>query len=121
MSSDPQAATVSLAEQRAAAARQRLTHSVAAVQARLDPRVLARDAADTLQERGERALRMGVQSARANPDRVMWATALILGWLTRKRIAAALSTKRQRKAETAAQLARSIPGDWPQTAERKNK
>lgn len=120
MSTDPQAATVALAEQRAAAARERLSNSVAAVQARLNPQVLARDAVETLQDRGERALRTGIQKVRTNPDRMVWAAALVLGWLTRKRIAAALSSKRRRDAETAAQLARSIPGDWPQSAERKN-
>lgn len=114
MSTDPQAATVTLAEERAAAARQKLSNSVATLQARLDPRVVARDAVENLQESGERALRTGVQRARAHPDRIVWAVALTIAWLTRRQIAAALSRKRSRDAETAAQLARSIPGDWPE-------
>lgn len=121
MSTDPQAATVALAEERAAAARQRLSASVASLQARLDPRAVARDAVENLQESGERALRTGVQTARAHPDRVVWAVALAIAWLTRRQIAAALRRKPSRDAETAAQLARSIPGDWPQSAERKNR
>lgn len=121
MSTDPQAATVALAEERAAAARQRLGDSFATLQARLNPRVVARDAVENLQESGEKALRTGVQSARAHPDRVIWAVALAIAWLTRRQIVAALTRKRPHDAETAAQLARSIPGDWPQSAERKNR
>lgn len=121
MSGDPQAAAVALAEQRAAAARQKLGNSVATVQARLDPRILTRSAVDSLQERSERILQSGVQRARANPDRIMWALALTIAWLTRRQIAGALARKRPRDAETAAQLARSIPGDWPPLAERKNR
>lgn len=121
MSSDPQAATVALAEQRAAAARERLNDSFATLQARLSPRVVARDAVENLQESGEKVLRVGVQRARAHPDRVIWGAALVIAWLTRRQIAAALGRKRSKQAETAAQLARSIPGDWPQMAERNNR
>ncbi len=118
MSADPQAATVVLAEQRAAAARARLTDTVGALQVRLNPRVVARDAVENLQETGEKALRSGVATARANPEAIVWAVTLATAWLARRRIGAALFG---RKRETATALARSIPGDWPLAAERNNK
>ena len=118
MSADPQAAAVELAEQRAAAARQRLTDTVGALQVRLNPRVVARDAVENLQETGGKALRNGVASARANPEAVVWVVTLATAWLARRRIGAALLG---RKRETEAPLARSIPGDWPQLAERNNR
>lgn len=121
MSADPQAATVARAQARAEAARQRLSQSASTLQARLDPRVVARDAMDNLQDSSERALRTGIRSAQAYPERVVWGLTVALAWLARRRIAAAFASKRQLKAETDARLARSIPGDWPQSAERKSK
>lgn len=123
MSSDPQALTVTLAEERAAAARQRLTQTAGTLQARLNPKVVARDAVENLQVSGERALRSGVASARANPEALVWAVTLATTWLARRQIAAALFGRKRKlphDRETPAQLARSIPGDWPETAERKN-
>ncbi len=123
MSTDPQAATVTLAEERAAAARQRLSETVSTLQVRLNPRVVARDAVENLQETGEKALRSGVATARANPEAVVWVLTAATAWLARHRIIAAL---RGPKRETAPRSARSIPGDWPPgeipyAAERNNK
>lgn len=112
MSTDPQALTVSIAEQRAAAARERLTDTATTLQARLNPRVVARDAVETLQENGEKALRTGVENARAHPEAVVWAATLTTAWLARHRIAALFRRKRPSR-ETAPASARSIPGDWP--------
>ena len=122
MSSDPQALSVTLAAQRAAAARQRLSQTASTLQARLHPKVVARDAVENLQETGGRALRNGVATARANPEALVWAATLAIGWLARDRIAGLFGRPRKRKhdRETPAQLARSIPGDWPEAAERNN-
>lgn len=112
MSTDPQAMTVAMAEQRAAAARERLTDTAGTLQARLNPRVVARDAVESLQENGERALRSGVENARAHPEAIVWAATLTTALLARKRIAALFRRKPPSK-ETAPASARSIPGDWP--------
>jgi sirohydrochlorin ferrochelatase len=109
MSSDPDAATVALAQARAAAARQRLSETAGTLQARLNPRVVARDAVDGLTESGEKALRTGVETARAHPDAVMVGASIAIAWLTRRRIAWLF---KRRKRATPQSLARSIPGDW---------
>ncbi len=122
MSSDPQAASVALAEQRAAAARQRLSATVGTLQARLNPRAVARDAVENIQESGEKALRTGVRTARAHPEALVWAATLATAWLARRRIVGLFARRspQDRERETAAHIARSIPGDWPQVAERKS-
>lgn len=116
--SDPQAASVVLAEARAAAARRRLSASAATLQARLDPQILARDAVQNLTVKGETALRLGMQTAQANPRAMTWAAIAATAWIARGRIAAAFRRKRPNPRETELELARSIPGDWPQAAER---
>ena len=110
------------AEARVAEARKRFGDTVGALQTKLNPRVVARDAVDGLTEGGEKALRSGVETARQHPDVVVWAMTLATALLARRRIAA-LFTRRgggaaQKNSETAPSLARSIPGDWPEMAER---
>lgn len=112
MSTDPQAATVTLAEERAAAARQRLSNTVSTLQARLNPRVVARDAVENLQETGEKALRSGVETAKAHPEAAVWAVTLVTAWAARHRIGRLFRRSRPTR-ETAPPSARSIPGDWP--------
>lgn len=60
------------AEARVAEARKRFGDTVGALQTKLDPRVVARDAVDGLTEGGEKALRSGVETARQHPDVVLW-------------------------------------------------
>jgi hypothetical protein len=112
VSTDPQAITVALAEERAAAARQRLTATAGTLQVRLNPRAVARDAVENLQESGEKALRSGVETVRANPEAVVWAVTLATAWAARHRIGALFGRPRPKR-ETAPRSARSIPGDWP--------
>jgi hypothetical protein len=117
MSTDPDAAALATAEARVAAARNQLGETLGTLQARLDPRVVARDAVEGLTETGEKALRTSVETARAHPSAAVGAATLAFAWLARRRIAAALRWPRKRSA-TGAPLARSIPGDWPDPAER---
>lgn len=113
MSSDPDALTVAIAEERAAAARRRLGDTVGTLQARLDPRSVARDAVDGLTESGEKALRTGVATARSHPDAVMVGATIVVAWLARRRIARLFRRRGSVAATaTAVPLARSIPGDW---------
>ncbi|WP_298092858.1 DUF3618 domain-containing protein [uncultured Sphingomonas sp.] len=68
------------AEAQAAAARERLSHTVGQLQARLDPKLLAREA----REAGLQAARSGVDNARRNPGVVAGATGLLGLFLVRK-------------------------------------
>ncbi len=111
------------AEARVAEARKRFGDTVGALQTKLDPRVVARDAVDGLTEGGEKALRSGVETARQNPELVVWAMTLATALLARRRIAGLFkrrgrSADQKKNGETAPSLARSIPGDWPEKAER---
>ncbi|WP_085809422.1 DUF3618 domain-containing protein [Sphingomonas sp. TZW2008] len=118
--SDP--TDVHSAEARVAEARKRFGDTVGALQTKLDPRVVVRDAVDGLTESGEKALRSGVETARQNPEIVVWATALATALLARRRIAGLFKRRprnpTEKTGETALSLARSIPGDWPEKAER---
>jgi Protein of unknown function (DUF3618) len=117
LSSDPATANLALAEARAAAARERLNRTIGALQAKLDPRLLAREAMDGLTDSGTKALRTSVDTAKTHPEVVAGVGALAIAWLGRHRIAS-LFRRRNRRGATADNLARSIPGDWPATAER---
>lgn len=120
MSTDPDALQLAEAQARVAVARHRLSETVGTLQVRLNPRVVARDAVEGLTESGEKALRTGVETARAHPSAVMVAATVALAWLARRRIGAALRLPRKHKepSATGLPLARSIPGDWPEPAER---
>lgn len=61
------------AEAQAAAARERLSNTVGQLQARLDPKLLAREA----KEAGLQAVHTGVDNARRNPGVVAGATGLL--------------------------------------------
>ena len=117
MSTDAAAASLALAEARAAAARERLNRTIGALQVKLDPRLLARGAMDGLTESGTKALRTSVDTAKTHPEIVAGVGALAVAWLGRRRIAS-LFRRRHTHGATADKLARSIPGDWPATAER---
>lgn len=91
-----------VAEARVAAAKARLQDTVDALQERLQPRSIARSAA----EGGREALVAGAESARANPGKVAGAVALVTAVLARHRIAALLRKARHPSA-TRTQAGRS--------------
>lgn len=97
------------AEADAEAARARLTRTLHALQDRLNPRTVAREAAETLVERGGDAARVSADAIRANPAKAAGAAALLAAVLARHRIAAAF---RRRKRNHAAHQAFE-PGNWP--------
>lgn len=74
------------AEFEAAEARERLARTLAALQARLRPRRLARTAARDLAEAGNAAAKAGVETARRNPGALAGATALAGLFLARHRL-----------------------------------
>lgn len=78
------------AETRAADAKQRLGNTIEALQARLDPRVVAREAVDGIAETGKR-----------HPGKVAGALALIAAFLGRRRIGALIGKARTSTDETA--------------------
>jgi hypothetical protein len=59
--------TLALAERHSEAARQRLAHTLVEIQARLNPRALAREAAQELREAGEELARESVDAMRRHP------------------------------------------------------
>lgn len=127
MSTDAAEPSVTLAEARAAEARKKLVETVGTLQTRLDPRIVAREAVDGLTATGEKALRSGVETlrtgvdtARAYPSAITTGLTLVIAVLARRRIANLFTrrTSAKKDAATARALARSIPGDWPATAER---
>ena len=120
MSTDPAVPEVVLAEVRVAEARKRLGETVSTLQTRLDPRVVAREAVDGLTASSEKALRSGVETARAYPSAVTTGVTIAIAVLARGRILNLFKRRRSVKRDpaTARALARSIPGDWPATAER---
>lgn len=93
---------IEAAEARVATAKARLQQTVDALQERLQPRSIARSAA----EGGREALAAGAESARANPGKVAGAVALVTAVLARHRIAALLR-KAQRPAATRTKARRS--------------
>lgn len=75
--------TVSEAELRAAEARERLNHTAARIQARLEPQALAAQA----KEVSLSAAKSGLDSARSNPAAVAGGVAVLGLLLNRRRIA----------------------------------
>jgi phage host-nuclease inhibitor protein Gam len=88
-------ASVAAAEARAAAAKQRLGATAGALQERLAPQALARDAADTLADAGRKALDSGVETARANPGLVVGGVAAAIAFLGRNRLISLVRGKKR--------------------------
>ena len=80
------------AERRAAAARDRLSTTVAQLQHRLDPKLLAREARDV----GTAAALSGIDGARRNPGIVAGAVGVVTVLLARHRIARLFRRKPKR-------------------------
>ena len=91
------------AEARAAAARERLSGTVAQLQSRLDPKLLAREAS----EKGALAARAGVEQARRNPNVVVGVAGAAMLLMLRKRIASILRRRRARRPVPAQPIAHS--------------
>ena len=104
---DP-AADIAAAERRAAQARERLSGSLQLLQARLKPRTLARDAAQSAAAAGQNAARAGVDVARHHPGPVAGAVAAAGLFLARHRIAALF---RRRQPAGAKAKSRSVRKD----------
>ena len=85
------------AERDAAAARERLSATVAVLQTRLNPRTLARSTAEDFAERGTEIAKAGVEGARRNPVMVL-GTALLAGlFIARTPIAKAVRGRKHKR------------------------
>ncbi len=65
--SDDEAPSLAVAEQRSARARQRLAGTLVEIQARLNPKALAREAAQELREAGQELAREGLETVKRHP------------------------------------------------------
>lgn len=81
------AAEIAAAERRAVLARERLTDDLHRLQAKLNPKSLALDAARSAADAGQSAATSGLDYARANPAPVAGVVAVTGLFLFRKRIA----------------------------------
>lgn len=110
MSLDHSSTPIALAEARVVEARRRLGETATTLQAKLNPRVVARGAIDGIADSGEKALRSGAEAARAHPNAVIGAVTLAAAWFTRHRIATLFRrTPREDRGETDGAQERSIP------------
>lgn len=74
------------AEAQAAASREQLAHTVVALQSRLKPSALARDAVDEMKEIGGDIARAGADTIKRNPVPTLGVVAAITALLVRKPI-----------------------------------
>ncbi|HEU0045136.1 phosphatase [Sphingomonas sp.] len=93
-SPDP-VADVQAAERRAALAKERLAESAHRLQAKLNPKTLAREAARSATDKGRTYARAGVDAARQNPAPVAGAVAATGLFLLRHRIAGLFRRKQK--------------------------
>ena len=91
--SDP--SDLDLAKARSDDARRRLAGTAAALQHRLDPHVVAREAVDGIVEHGANALNSGVETVRRNPVKVAGAAILVAAFLGRRKIAGLIGRMRK--------------------------
>ena len=78
--------SVTAAEARAANARDRLVRTLGALQDRLDPKTVAREAMDGIADTGQQALGSAVEVAQRNPGKVAAAAAAVVLFAARHRI-----------------------------------
>lgn len=79
-----------LATARAAEARLRLNATVETLQARLAPRMIARDAIEGLTATGEKAIDIGTETAKRHPGKIIVLASLLAALLARRQIGAAI-------------------------------
>lgn len=91
---DP-AADIAAAERREAEARERLTETLHELQAKLNPKALAREGARKVADAGQSAASRGADVARRNPAPVAGAAALGVLFLARRRIAGLFRRKKK--------------------------
>ena len=124
---DDPAATVAVAERRAAQARERLTDDLHKLQAKLNPKTLALEAAHKAADRGrtvarsaadagQTAANQGVNFARENPAPVVGAVAVTGLFLLRKRIARLFRRKKHVKPQSKAHPADLTHSDQGEVA-----
>ena len=75
------------AETNSVAARRQLAHTVVALQSRLKPSALARDAVEELKEVGGEMARSGIDAVKRNPLPAIGITALLTAFVARKPLA----------------------------------
>lgn len=92
---DP-AEEIRAAEQREALARQKLTGTLQELQARLNPKALAREGARKVADAGQSAASKGADVARRNPAPVAGAAAVGVLFLARRRIAGLFRRKKKK-------------------------
>lgn len=107
--------TIAAAEVRVGLARARLTDALSELRTRLMPRVLARNVAQGIADKGTEAAKAGVAAARARPGVAVGAAALLGLFLARKPITRAITgdddaPENSTDDETPAQPARSPAG-----------
>jgi hypothetical protein len=81
------------AEANSAEARQQLARTVVALQSRLKPSALAREAIEDLKEAGSELARSGVEAVRRNPLPALGAVAAVTAFVARKPLARLLHRK----------------------------
>jgi ElaB/YqjD/DUF883 family membrane-anchored ribosome-binding protein len=84
-------ASLAVAAQRSAQARQRLAGTLVEIQARLNPKALAREAAQDLREAGEELAREGLESIKRHPLPVVGVLAAIGLFFARRPVRALLA------------------------------
>lgn len=103
--------SLALAERRSASARQRLAGTLVEIQARLNPKSLAREAARDLREAGQELAREGLESAKRHPLTVAGVLAAIGLFVARRPVRALLAKlpDRQPRHETPPKPPRLTP------------
>lgn len=99
---------VTLAEARAAAARDRLNGTAKRLQHQLEPHRLARNALDQVTDGGEQLARAGADAARRNPATVAGAATMLVAFLARKRIGRLFGSSKKPVAQKSALPAERI-------------
>jgi len=83
--------SLAIAEQRSEAARKRLATTLVEIQGRLNPRALAREAAQELRETGEELAREGLEAVKRHPLTVAGMVGAVGLFLARKPIRALIA------------------------------
>lgn len=115
------------AEARAAAARERMTATLGALQTRLAPHNVAQEAMERISDTGARALDASVNAAKRHPGKIVGGVALLAAFLGRRHFGKLLGSlgEKRRKARAGrrkpARAGRVPSGKTPPRAERKEK
>lgn len=105
------------AELKSRAARAQLTATLVDLQARINPRTLAREAIDELRTAGHEVARAGLEAAKRNPGPLLAVGATIIALFARGRIADALQGKPTTSEDATEMLQPSLPATGPAPTE----